>query len=368
MADRTEIPDLEPEMVEFPAPDDMLIIRNRDTGIDSPIERVNIISGSIVKVLYEGEADTNVFNDAAKTKLANIETGATSDQTGAEIKSLYEAEADTNAYTDSEKTKLANIEATADVTDATNVEAAGAVMEGDTSTALMMFVVDEDNMASDSPTLLSTQQSIKAYVDNKIASNLTYKGEYDAATNTPDLDVAPTGVNVGDTYAVSAAGDFFTETVEVGDLLIAEATDASTEAEWSILQKNLDAPSIKSAYESNADTNAYTDSEKAKLADLSNLILETTEKAADYTIGSGDEDLVVNMNVAGGGNLIVPADTTWNAPIGTIVGGYNRNIDDLTITSEAGVTVRNAGTVAQFGEVSLRKRAADEWVAAGAVV
>jgi len=29
------------------------------------------------------------------------------------------------------------------------------------------------------------------------------------------------------------------------------------------------------------------------------------------------------------------------------------------------VTVRNAGTLAQYGEASLRKRATDEWVASG---
>lgn len=62
-------------------------------------------------------------------------------------------------------TKLDGIEAGADVTDATNVDAAGAVMNSDTSTAGMGFVVDEDNMASDSATKVPTQQSVKAYVD-----------------------------------------------------------------------------------------------------------------------------------------------------------------------------------------------------------
>ena len=61
--------------------------------------------------------------------------------------------------------KLAGIEAGADVTDATNVDAAGAVMNSDTSTAAMSFVIDEDNMASDSATKVPTQQSVKAYVD-----------------------------------------------------------------------------------------------------------------------------------------------------------------------------------------------------------
>lgn len=74
------------------------------------------------------------------------------------------------AFTTTLKSKLDNIEANADVTDATNVAAAGAVMESDTSTSSMNFVVDEDNMASNSDTKLSTQQSIKAYVDAAIVA------------------------------------------------------------------------------------------------------------------------------------------------------------------------------------------------------
>lgn len=66
--------------------------------------------------------------------------------------------------------KLTGVEALADVTDATNVAAAGAVMEADTSTASMSFVVDEDNMASNSATKLPTQQSVKAYVDTSTAA------------------------------------------------------------------------------------------------------------------------------------------------------------------------------------------------------
>lgn len=47
------------------------------------------------------------------------------------------------------------------------VDAAGAVMNTDTSTASMNFVVDEDNMASNSATKIPTQQSVKAYVDTE---------------------------------------------------------------------------------------------------------------------------------------------------------------------------------------------------------
>jgi hypothetical protein len=69
--------------------------------------------------------------------------------------------------------KLDGIEAAADVTDATNVDAAGAVMNSDTSTASMGFVVDEDTMSSDSATKVPTQQSVKAYVDAS-AGGLTW--------------------------------------------------------------------------------------------------------------------------------------------------------------------------------------------------
>jgi len=118
-----------------------------------------------IKTAYEANADTNEFSDAEQTKLSGIETSATADQTAAEIKTAYEANADTNEFSDAEQTKLSGIDTSADVTDATTVAAAGAVMEADTTTAAMSFVVDEDNLSSDSSTKVPTQQSVKAYVD-----------------------------------------------------------------------------------------------------------------------------------------------------------------------------------------------------------
>lgn len=90
------------------------------------------------------------------------------------------------------KSKLDGIEAGADVTDAANVAAAGAVMEADTSTAAMSFVVDEDNMASNSATKVPTQQSVKAYVD-------ALSGTYVALTDYEDADVLAKVKNVDGT-------------------------------------------------------------------------------------------------------------------------------------------------------------------------
>lgn len=89
--------------------------------------------GSTVQA-YDAVLDgtTASFTTADETKLDGIEAGATADQTGAQIKAAYEAEADTNAFDDAAVSKLAGIEAAADVTDATNVAAAGAHMAGGT--------------------------------------------------------------------------------------------------------------------------------------------------------------------------------------------------------------------------------------------
>lgn len=96
------------------------------------------------------------------------------------------AEGTTNKYFDStSSSKLAGIESGADVTDATNVAAAGAVMEADTSTAAMSFVIDEDNMASNSATKVPTQQSVKAYVDANAGGG---------------------GLTIGKAYAISIGG------------------------------------------------------------------------------------------------------------------------------------------------------------------
>jgi hypothetical protein len=85
----------------------------------------------------------------------------------------------------------------------------------------------------------------KAYVDSAVVGGLTYKGAYDAATNTPDLDSATNiAILIGDTYTVTADGLFFTEQVRVGDFLIAEVSTAagagSALANWTVVQSNID--------------------------------------------------------------------------------------------------------------------------------
>jgi len=68
---------------------------------------------------------------------------------------------------------------------------------------------------------------------------MTYIGGYNASTNTPDLDVAPSGITKGSTYTVTAAGSFFAEAVQIGDMLIAEQDNPTLLTHWTLVNKNI---------------------------------------------------------------------------------------------------------------------------------
>ena len=108
-----------------------------------------------IRTLVESATDSNVFTDADHSKLNAIEAGATTDQTASEIRALVESASDSNVFTDADHSKLNAIEANADVTDATNVDAAGAVMNSDLDTKGEILVGD----GSGDPTALSVGQN-----------------------------------------------------------------------------------------------------------------------------------------------------------------------------------------------------------------
>jgi hypothetical protein len=102
-----------------------------------------------IKTAYENNSDTNALTDANLTKLNSIESNATADQTDAEIKTAYENNSDTNALTDANLTKLNGIEALADVTDATNVASAGALMSANNLSDLANATTARTNLDVD---------------------------------------------------------------------------------------------------------------------------------------------------------------------------------------------------------------------------
>lgn len=94
------------------------------------------------------------------------------------------------------------------------------------------------------------------------------------------------------------------------------------------------------------------------------LFTETSEHTTSYTMVLGDAFKVVWMNGTSL-TLTVPTNASVAYSTGTIIGIYNSNSTTLTIAGDTGVTVRNAGTIPQYSEASLRKRGTNEWVLVG---
>lgn len=88
-------------------------------------------------------------------------------------------------------------------------------------------------------TSVPTTAAIKAYVDTVTTGALVYQGGYSAQSTAP-----PTGSTVlkGFTYTVIGAGTgngFFSNALEVGDLIIAEQDNPTAEAHWTVVQKDI---------------------------------------------------------------------------------------------------------------------------------
>jgi hypothetical protein len=105
-----------------------------------------------IRTLVEAATDSNVFTDADHTKLDGIEAGATGDQTNAEIRAAVEAATDSNVFTDADHSKLDGIEALADVTDTTNVTAAGALMDSELTNITAVKALNQGVATTDTPT------------------------------------------------------------------------------------------------------------------------------------------------------------------------------------------------------------------------
>jgi len=163
------------------------------SAVDEDIAVFDGTTGKLIKKLA-GVTSANVIANNAKVTnvptalstgtVTNTTYGITSDG-GADDVILAQAVASTSSgvMSGTDKAKLDGIEALADVTDATNVDAAGATMNNDTTLAGNGYFLDEDTMSSDSATKVPSQQSVKAYVDGRTpAASTTVSGIIEIAT------------------------------------------------------------------------------------------------------------------------------------------------------------------------------------------
>ena len=160
-----------------------------------------------IKTAYESNSDTNAFTDADHTKLDGIEASATADQTDAEIRAAVEAATDSNVFTDADHTKLDGIEASADVTDTTNVTAAGALMDSEVTNLAQVKAFDSSDYATAAQGTTADNALPKSggAMTGAITTNSTFDGR-DVATDGTKLDGIEASADVTDTANVTAAG------------------------------------------------------------------------------------------------------------------------------------------------------------------
>ncbi|MDA7495922.1 hypothetical protein N8469_00250 [bacterium] len=182
--------------------------------------------------------------------------------------------------------KLDLIEANADVTDSVNVEAAGALMDSEVTNLAQVKAFDSSDYATSTQGITADNALPKA--GGEMTGNITF-----SSTETVDgRDLSVDGAKL--------------------DLIEASATADQTDTE------------IKTAYENNADTNAFTDADHTKLDNI--------EDSADVT----DTDNVTSAGAA----MLTGADFTGDiSTTGEIkVGESHTNAAPISVKKTSGNT------------------------------
>lgn len=177
----------------------------------------------------------------------------------------------------------------------------------------------------------------KLYVDTAVTGGTTYMGGYNATTNTPDLDTSPSGVSLGDMYAVTVAGDFFTTAVAVGTWLIANTAGADAEAEWDIVA------TAAGTFLSLTDTPSdYTD-DASKFVRVNSTPNGLEFVAASSIALSGFSNDLSSLTVGNG--LQLNSGTTYNGSAAKTI-SVDYNTTNLKITGVELDTIQSIATAA----------------------
>jgi hypothetical protein len=183
-------------------------------------------------------------------------------------------------------------------------------------------------------------------INNLIVGGVINKGGYDANTNTPALDASIIGgIKNGWAYTITASGSFFTENVQIGDMIIAKQDSPTALAHWTIVNKNI--PDIVDADLSNKGI--------IQLASAAEVIagIEATKAVTSATLAgkvtsqsvSGLVRMATDVEVSGGSStsIAISPSTLKNYLATQAIGVYSQTIGNgalttFTITHNLGTT------------------------------
>ena len=158
-----------------------------------------------------------------------------------------------------------------------------------------------------------------------ITGGMFYKGGYNAATNTPDLDSSPSGVEQGDTYTVTADGIFFTEAVQAGDMIIAEIDDADELTEWTIVNKNI--PPYEFINMTDTPSTWVGKGGFMVMVDSTPDALEFIDPSG-YNLSNFNDDLGHNEMVYPGAGIALSTGSAWDTSITDNSADWNTALQD----------------------------------------
>jgi len=153
----------------------------------APVQSVNTATGAVVldaDDIDDASTSHKFVTSSDITNLGNLSGTNTGDQD----LSTYQLQPAEGAFVDGDKTKLDGIEASADVTDATNVQAAGALMDNEVTNLAQVKAFDSSNYATSAQGGLADTAVQPAGIANMVETTDSIDVLSDVDTST----VAPT--------------------------------------------------------------------------------------------------------------------------------------------------------------------------------
>ena len=229
--------------------------------------------------------------------------------------------------------------------------------------------VDEDNMASDSATLLPTQQSVKAYVDSQVtAQDLDFLGDSGGALS---IDLDSESLTVAGGTGIDTVGSGNTLTVNI-DSTVATLTDSQTLTNKTIdvdnnTVSNIEVDNLKTGVlDTDLSSVAATDTTLASAKAIKTYV-DSQVTAQDLDLTDGTTTIAIDLDsetlsVLGGtgvtstasGNGVTLAigqavGTTDNVSFGTVTAALTGNASTATTLE----TARTIGGVSFDGSANI---------------